>query len=384
MKPLSQAIAGLAIAITFGAGGYFLGKGKSIGSGPLETTRQVGDSVGNSRVLANRSGLQAIDPKELRAKLDAEKNPLARFKLALQHMESWVAKSPKDALDWLAGQPASDRREEVIRLALNQFSEIDAKGAAGWATANLSGDELNNALISIAENWAEQNGREASIWFLALPPTRERDGALEHIFFAWASNEPAAALEFLATNPGPGDLTSTLRRAALAGWAKSDPEGAVAASLASSRTNSDPAQFANTLANWATIDLEGSSQWLLANLPAGTERTVAAQELATIFAQQSPEAGIAWLDKLSAGPERDAAASSLVTAWARSGASDAAKWAASQKSATLSADAVAEIARSFMLKDAAAFQAWRSALPDGTLKTQVNQAGTEEATEDDN
>ena len=383
MKSFNLAVAGLAIAITFGSGGYFLGKRKSNENLSLETIRQGSDSAGGSPGMVTRTGLQAFDPTKLRARLDAEKNPLARFKLALQNMESWVAKSPKDALDWLASQPPSDRREEVMRMALNQFSGIDAKGAADWATANLSGDELNNALISIAENWADENGREAATWFLGLPPTRERDGAMEHIFFAWASNEPAAALEFLAAHPGAGDLTPTLRRAALAGWAKSDPEGAVAASLASSRANSDPAQFANTLANWATMDLESSSQWLVANLPTGTERTVAAQELATIFAQQSPDAGTVWLEKLTAGAERDAAASSLAAAWARSGAPDAAKWAASQKSSTLSADSVAEIAQNFILKDATAFQAWRAALPDGPFKNQVNQAGAREAVGED-
>jgi hypothetical protein len=382
MKPLNQIVAGLAIAITSGSGGYFLGKAKSGANSRLETVRQGGET-GYFQQVGNRSALPAADSQELRAKLDAEKNPLARFKLALQHMESWVDKNPKDALDWLASQPTSDRREEVIRMALNQFSEIDAKGAAQWATANLSGDELNNALISIAENWAEENGREAATWFLALQPTRERDGAVEHIFFAWASNEPAAALEFLTATPVPGDLTPTLRRAALAGWAKSDPEAAVAASLASSRTNSDPAQFANTLANWATMDLEGSSQWLLANLPASVERTAAAEELATIYAQQSPDAGVAWLGKLNAGPERDVAASALATAWASSSAPDAAKWAASQKSSTLSTDAVAEIAHNFMLKDAAAFLAWRSALPDGPFKNQVKQAGDPAVGEDD-
>lgn len=376
MQPLTRTIGTLALALGCGVGGYFIGK-RSAPAPPLTISAEHASGVAGS-AAGKRSIAATPDPKELRAMLDREPNPLARFKLALRNLESWVAKNPKDALDWLASQPPTERRDEIIRMALNQFSDIDAKGAAGWATANLTGNELNNTLIAIAENWANENGREAATWFLGLPSTHERDGAVEHIFFAWASNEPAAALAFLDTNPGAGDLTADLRRAAHAGWAKSDPEGAVVASLASSRTNNDPAQFANTLANWATMDLERSSQWLLANLAAGTERTVAAQELGTIFAHQSPEAGIAWLEKLTGGAERDAAASALAAGWARSGAPDAAKWAASQKSCTLSAGAVAEIAHNFMLKDPAAFQAWRSALPDGPLKDQVSQAGTAE------
>ncbi len=338
---------------------------------------------GNSPALVRRSSSPAVEPAKLRARLDAEKNPLARFKMAEQQLEAWVAKDPRDALNWLASQQSSGRRDEVIRMALKQYSETDAKGAAGWALHNLTGDDLNNTLIAIAENWAHENGGEAAAWFLALPATAERDGAIENMFFAWASNEPAAALAYLDSNAGTGDLTPTLRRAALAGWAKSDPQAAVAASLALSRTSNDTAQFANTLANWATMDLEGSSQWLLANLPAGNERTEAAQELGIIFAQQSPEAGIAWLDKLGAGAERDAAASALVAGWARNSPEEAAKWAAKQSSSKLSGEAISEIVHNFLLKDAAGFQVWRSALPDGPLKNQFNQAAVPGAAGED-
>lgn len=370
MKPATQIIGGLVIAISCGAGGYFLGNREAtarLQSGPVKVPV-------NSPALVRRNSSPAADPAKLRARLDAEKNPLVRFKMAAQQLEAWVAKDPRDALAWLASQQPSGRRDEVMRMALSQYAETDAKGAADWALHNLTGEDLNNTLIAIAEGWAQENGGEAAAWFLALPATPERDAAIENMFFSWASNEPAAALAFVAANTGTGDLTPTLRRAALAGWAKSDPQAAVAASLALSRTNNDTGQFANTLANWATMDLEGSSQWLLANLPAGNERTAAARELGIIFAQQSPEAGVAWLDKLGAGAERDAAASSLVVGWARSSPEEAAKWAASQSSSNLSGEAISEIAHNFLLKDAAAFQAWRAVLPDGPLKTQFAQA----------
>ena len=366
MKPSVQILAAIVIALACGSGGYFLGSRKA--------AARSQDIPSDAPATVRKSTAQAVDLVKLRVKLDAEKNPLARFKLALQQLEAWMEKDPRDALAWLASQPPSGRRDEVMRMALNQYSENDAKGAADWAFHNLTGKDLNNTLIAIAENWAEENGGEAAAWFLALPATSERDAAIESLFFAWASNEPAAALAFLESNNSPGDLAATLRRATLAGWAKSEPQAAVAASLALSRTNNDIAQFANTLANWATMDLDGSSQWLLGNLPAGNERTEAAQELAIIFAQQSPEAGITWLDKLAAGAERDGAASSLVEGWSRNSPADAAKWAVSQSSSKLSGEAISEIAQNFLLKDAAAFQAWTSTLSDGPIKTQFTQA----------
>ncbi|MEX1114441.1 MAG: hypothetical protein WEB53_04280 [Akkermansiaceae bacterium] len=373
MKPLALTAGAFAIAIICGGGGYLIGKRESARSTPSIPAETTVSRPVNSSEAAKRSSAASVDPKALIDALNQESNPLRRFNLALQNLEAWVGKDSKGALDWLAGQPASERRNDVIRMALNQFAGIDAKAAADWAMKNQSGVDLNNSLIAIAEDWAGQNGREAAAWFLTLPTTLERDAAVENIFFSWASNEPAAALEFLTNEPAIGELAPTLRRAALAGWVKSDPLAAVAASLNLSRANQDPGQFANTLANWATVNLEGSSQWLLTNLPTGSERLAATSELAVIFAQQSPEAGVAWLAKLEPGTERAAAASSLAAAWSRSGPLEAAKWAASQTHSELSAESVSDIGYNLLMKDPAAFESWKSALPAGPLKENIDR-----------
>lgn len=381
MKFHVQSITALAIAAAFGGGGYFLGKNQSR-LVPESRYEEKSPQAENSPAVVRKTVLPAIDPVKLRAELDAETNPLARFKLALKNLEFWVARDPVGALNWLFSQQASERRDEVIRMALGQFSETDAKGAADWALAKLSGAELNNGIIAIAENWAQENGGEAAAWFAARPPGEERHAAAETVYFNWAVRQPTAALASLDSGAAWGDLSPALRRAALAGWAKNEPESATAASLELSRTHEDPAQFANTLANWATMDLEASSAWLLANLPAGTERTAAAEELAVIYARQSPDAGTGWLDKLDAGTERDSAASSLVVAWARNSPTAAANWAVSQTSSKLSPEAINSVARNFLVRDAAAFEKWRAALPDGPFKRQVAEVGRPAADED--
>jgi len=381
MKPVTHLTAALAIALICGSGGYLLGKRQQAAITPGTSEQTTANRPSNVSSSARAGGIPAPDIRELHTKLDAETNPLLRFKLAMQNMEAWVQHQPVDALDWLKSQPKSERRDELIRLALNHFSENDPKGAAGWAAGNLSDDDLNNTLIAIAENWAEQNGLEATTWFLTLPPTSQRDAAVENMLFSWASNEPEAALRFIGENPSLGDLSPTLQRAALAGWAKSDPVKAVTSSLSLSQANNDPGLFGNTLANWATMDLQASSDWLMANLKTGGERAAAIQELATIYAQQAPDAGIAWLGKLNAGGERDAAASSLVAAWSRADAAAAAKWASSQNSSSLSPDAVSALVHNFLMDDATAFQTWRSSLPNGPLKQQADKTGTPAAEE---
>lgn len=372
MKSAPLAAGALAIAITFGTGGYFLGKSRPA---PSSTEAAAAASGGQrSPASAKRPQTASIDVVELKTKLDAEKNPLTRFNLALQHLEAWIAKNPKEALDWLATQEPSGRRDDVIREALAQFAEMDAGAAADWAMANLTGAELNNTLILIAEGWAEQDGGAAAAWFLGRPVTEERDAALESLFFTWATNNPAAAMEYLKQNPGALNLDPALLRAALAGWAKSEPEAAVAASLALSQANGDPAQFANTLANWATMDLDASAKWLIASVPAGNERNAAVQQIASIYASQSPEAGIAWLGNLK-GAERDAAASALAASWSRRAPAQAAQWLASQSAANLAPQAITAVARNYLMKDINGFRTWLATLPDGPVKQHASEAG---------
>lgn len=374
MKPIAQTAAALAIALASGTGGYFLGKSHPATTAAI-ATRPTAGRTEVQRQGAGRPQPATVDTVKLKAELDAEKNPLKRFQLALRQMEGWVARDPEGALAWLTSQQASDRRDEVIRMALDQYSETDAKGAAEWALKHLSGGELNNAIIAIADNWAQQDGAQGAAWFQARQDSPERNAALENLFFTWAGNEPGLALEYLKDHAGSEKLASTLRRAALAGWAKSDPLAAVASSLTLSRANGDPDQFANTVANWATTDLQGASDWLVTSQSASPERSAAARELATIYAQQSPDAGVVWLEKLNAGEERDGAAAALVAMWSRVGPAEAAAWAMTQKQADLSADTLGEIARNYFMKDPAAFATWKAALPAGPMKDAAAAAG---------
>lgn len=376
MKPAAVTLGALAIAVVSGTGGFFLGKNQAAKPAAASFTTTPAGPAGKPPSPADRRpGVTKTNFASLPAELDREPDPLARFNLALKNLEAWINADPKAALAWLKSQQPTGRRAETIRMALGQFAENDPKGAAEWALANLTGVDLNNALIQISELWARRDGLEAASWLSALPATRERDAALENMFFAWAADNPAAAIDFIRKNPGSDALSATLRYAAFAGWAKTDPVNAAAASLESSRANRDAAQFANTLANWATMDLAGSSQWLLANVQGGEERALAIQELATIYAHQSPDAGLVWIGKLNAGAERDAAVNQLASEWATADPAAAAKWAASQTLGKLTADSVSEILHCFLAKDATAFEAWQAALPEGPLKKQAGEVG---------
>jgi hypothetical protein len=371
-RPLIYSVGGaFLIAVACGWGGYALGLRQAFHNIPSVT----GGGVAAEFKSLREARLRGFDPTAVRREIDAEKSQLVRFRIAQENLDRWVAKDPLVALNWLASQPSSYRRQELLRLALKQFSETDGSGAAQWALENLQGGELNNSLIAIANGWALRSGREAAEWFLALPDTQERDAAVENMMFVWATNEPKAALKFVGEREDLADFASILRRASLAGWAKSDPEAAVAASLEISNRENDPGQFANTLANWATIDLKKSSEWLIENVDGGQGRRLAAVELGAIFAQQSPQEGIQFLGKLEAGEERDAAGNVFAAEWSAFGAEDAAMWVVDQKTISLGEQAASEISMNYFRKDPNGFAKWQDSLPPGSLKNAADLVG---------
>jgi hypothetical protein len=380
MKAPVLILAALGIAIISGTGGYIIGKNRTKPSA-VSAAPAIRGTVKHPRANRSTGTASSIDFAKFPAELEGNPDPLARFNLALQNLEPWVASSPESALDWLTSQQASARRNEVIRMALEQFTENDPKGAAEWSVQNLTGIELNNSLILIAEAWAETDAPEAARWLGDLPPARERDAALENLLFTWAGTDPSAAIRHLAQPQESEELSAILRYAAFAGWAKNDPQNAVAASLESSRAHQDPGQFANTLANWATVDLAGSAQWLLEHVSNPAERSPAIHELATFFAHQSPDAGLAWIEKLKPGTERVAATNRLVAEWAITDPAAAADWAVSKNKLPLTGETTSEILSNYLLKDPAGFESWRATLPDGPLKAQAAETATPGADE---
>lgn len=372
MKVLPATIAALVIALGSGFIGYQIGRGTPSPAPSADDGTTVSPASGKRPARPVATGFRKSDIPAFRAKLAKESNPLNRFRDALEHLEGWVAADPEDALAWLREQPRSERRDEVIGIALSQYAEQDPKAAATWAEANLSGNDLNNTLLLIIEEWAVQDGAGAADWLNTRPQSHERDAALEGTLFTWAANEPEAAVAYLQQHPGGGELSSILRYATFAGWAKTDPENAVRASLQSSRLHQDPEQFANTLANWATIDLPASSDWLLAHLSDGPERAAAVLEIAGMYADQSPESGIEWLDRLEPGKERESAANKLISEWASSDPAAASDWAVKQNSATLTDETIREITHGFLIRDSERFESWRATLPEGPLKSYAN------------
>lgn len=369
MKPASALVAGLCLSIATGLLGFWLGR--SFSSSPTSRTAdQPSLHTPGARPQPVKSSMTRLQAQELPAQLDRQTNPLQRFSLALENMEDWVASDPLGALSWLGRQPLTSRRNEVIRLAVLQWAESDPAAAAAWSSENLEGVELNNMLIRLAEQWVEVDPASAARWFSQIPAGPARLGPLEGMFFRWASSDPTAARGFINQELPNDANTPELLQAIHAGWAKTDPQGAVASSLIASQQIQKPELFANTLANWATIDVSASAAWLLQNVSPSPERTAAISELAGMFAHHDPSSGLTWLDQLTP-EERSTARNILAATWAETDAPAAARWLAAQPNLDLDPEATSTILIGFLSQNEEAFTSWLDSLPNGPLKQQA-------------
>jgi len=217
--------------------------------------------------------------------------------------------SPEEAAEALKGlhdQPANSKRNDLMGALYNAWAERDPQGF----------------LTGLGD--------------ISVPRLRESgvDAALK----AMATSDPKAALQWIKENPGTASASATQQRfaAAIAGYAATDPAGALAAVNALSDSNPQDRQM-KTAATQALADtLTGQGQYsqaadLFNQLPAGQTRTDAYSQLAQRWAESSPQDAAAWINSLTGDPALKSSASMQVAkAWAANDPAAAASWAAQQ------------------------------------------------------
>jgi hypothetical protein len=234
---------------------------------------------------------------------------------------------------------------------LKSKDELDPSLLAAWARSldpgvaaeiirqlkaqppNLRRNDLLGALYDAA---AERDPKDflADTNGITVPKLREQgiDTALK----TWAAQDPQAALEWIKNNPGTASAAAGDERfaAAIAGFASTDPAGALA--TVSALSDSDPRDRAQkSAATKALADaLSAQGDFTQAatffnELPQGQMRTDAYSELAQQWTNISPTDAATWVEGITNDPTLKAAMGAEVAQnWAMTDPASAATWAA--------------------------------------------------------
>jgi hypothetical protein len=284
------------IALLGAVGGYWLGHRSALAK--AADARPA--SAGSLRaILVSGPSGQAMDWRSLlNSTGQLEPDLLAAWARSL---------SPEQiaaALQSLKGQPANLRRNDLLGALYNAWAGRDPKGFLVG-----SGD-------------------------IAVP--RLREGGIDEALKTWAAQDPKAALQWIKDNPGTASTAATDERyaAAIAGYANTDPAGALAAvnSLDDENVHDRQMKSAATkaLAD-ALADQGGFAQAsaFFSQLPAGSTRDDAFSQLATRWTEIAPQDAATWVEGLNGDPQLQSAIGAQVAkAWAENDPSAAATWAA--------------------------------------------------------
>jgi len=287
------------------AGGYWYGQNGGAKSAPKSAQAKAPATSNNSLHALFANG-QSADAKSWQDLLKS------KGKMDADTLAAWAKNlSPEEAAAALKGlkdQPANSQRNDLMGALYNAWAQRDPQGF----------------LTGLGD--------------ITVP--RLREGGVDAALKAMAASDPKAALQWIKDNPGTASSSAAQQRfaAAIAGYATTDPAGALAAINALSDANPQDRQMktaaTQALANTLTDQGQFSQAADLFNqLSPGQTRTDAYSQLAQQWAQSSPQDAANWINTLTGDPALKASASVQVAkAWAANDPAAAATWAAQQDS----------------------------------------------------
>ena len=301
MKKLLLVIAAVVIGVVAFESGYHLAQTK-----PMVIGNNGGWSVSHSSTLHGiRATLelgaagQAVDWQTLLKTSDPlDASLLAAWARSLD--PGAVAEIIKD----LKAQPANLRRNDLLGALYNASAERDPKGFLTDTTSIL------------------------------VPQLREK--SIDTALKTWAAQDPKSALQWIKDNPGTSSASAGDERfaAAVAGFASTDPVGALATVSALSDDNPRDRMMKSAATKALADALADQGQFTQAAtffnaLPSGQTRNDAYAELAQRWTDISPTDAATWVDGLTTDASlKQAMGTEVAKSWAMTDPAAAATWAA--------------------------------------------------------
>ena len=213
-------------------------------------------------------------------KIANEKDAARRDVRLLALAARWLDVSPEDAMRFAIGLPPGYIRNTFLRQLSVGWARTDAEAALAWS------DRLDDAAVrlqvrsTVCIAVAESDPRLAL--GLALrhgSDAADNDSLLDNLAAQWADREPAAALDWVTTQPG-GEWHDRLMARVAFVLSKSDPHAA--ACRVAQDMQPGPMQdeaVISVLHQWAIADVLSAARWVEAGIPDGQLRVRALAEL---------------------------------------------------------------------------------------------------------
>jgi hypothetical protein len=290
----------LALFAVAGGMGYWVGHDRGLSEISAKTDHSK-TSVGSKGEILGSANLQA----ENKDKFNEFKNIKGRPDVA--DLAEWAKDlTPEECAAYLAqlkGMAPGFPRDAIMEAVVNAWAAHDPKGFLA-STDSVSSPRLREVGVNVALK-------------------------------ALAAQSPQEALQWLKDNPGNGSTASEQARyaAAMAGFAETDPQGALSAVLALSGNTASDQRLKNQAMQAITASLADQGRFndaltIFGQIPDGNLRNQAYNNLAARWAQASPADASSWAASLTDPAMRGNFGGQIASVWAGSDPQSAAAWAA--------------------------------------------------------
>jgi hypothetical protein len=263
---------------------------------------------------------------------------------------NWANQDPDAVLAWYRemreSPPAGDMADQGRFVAHQVFQALGAKDPdRALEQLGLLADEQERqmAVSGIAAGAGFDPERRGLLLekFGSLDDGKLRRQGREALVRDWATWEPEAAAEWLASTPGLADEEAeALRRSVRDGWMQNDPQEAAEWALESAGDDPEAKESAlrDVIQGWAWRNPNAAAAWL-GEQGDGPETDPARRSLAQAVVREDPESAFVWASTISNAEEREGAVRDVYFNWRNRDPDRAAEFL---KASDIAADKVAE------------------------------------------
>jgi hypothetical protein len=99
-------------------------------------------------------------------------------------------------IEWVGEKLPPDKADQNIKNLVSNWTRNDYQAAGKWLAAAADGPTKNSAIRGYAETVARYEPTTAAQWAMTLPPGKDRDQTLKHIYRNWPKDDSAAKEAF--------------------------------------------------------------------------------------------------------------------------------------------------------------------------------------------
>jgi hypothetical protein len=261
-------------------------------------------------------GIRDFSKPETRAAAAAwirdEADPTTRARLGPVLVEWMARKDPAAALEWASANLSAAPLAHATATLVSGLYSTDPEGARRMVADLPPGNLRHRAAGEIATAWATEEPAAAVDWWLSQvdPAEAAKSSGISaggKLGEAWFQSDPDSLRARLA-NPEQAALPMSLAYGAIRQWTKDDPAATLAWAAAQPADRRE-SFVRTTYRDWAYNDAPSAAADF-ANQPDSAPSAAAASIVSTWF-DRDPDAAIRWTADLPPGPAREAALKSL-------------------------------------------------------------------------